>query len=291
MTFALIEQTISGNEQATFDFGQQIGAYVYGITKFFLVNGNQGGYLQDFGISYTPVDGTGVGYTQVTLQQQIAGGLSPWTYADVAVLAFLGGTTPQDVLLGNQKGMPLGGSGNPITPLNPPAISCAVLGGFGLLFSSGTAAVYGIGAAAGMTCWPGSGATGFSPVGTAELTGPSAASGTIGVGHIIAGAGQPGIWLAAQSWNSTLSQTAAFTVPLGGPVSSAAVLLQSFYAEFNPVLSPDSYLVSLTVGADGVAVSGNTVSGSLQIDYQGLDQGVPSALEFAFGSAVVVGIT
>ena len=167
MTFALIEQRIDGNNQATFDFGQPIGAYVYGIRQFCLTSGTPGAAMQDFGISYIPADGTGVGYTQVTLQQRISAGMDPAkTYAHVTVLAFLGGLTPQDLLLGNQQGMPLGVSGNQLAPLHPPAISCAVLGGFSLVAQSTTADLDGIGAAVGMTCWPGNAAATFSPVGT-----------------------------------------------------------------------------------------------------------------------------
>jgi hypothetical protein len=301
VTFALIEQRIDGTGQATFDFGRPIGAYVYGIRKFCLTSGTPGASMQDFGISYTPADGTGVGYTRVTLQQNISAGMDPAnTYAYVTVLAFLGGSTPQDLLLGNQRGMPLGVSGNQLAPNNPPATSCAVLGGFSLVAQSTTADLDGIGAAVGMTCWPGDSGPTFSPVGTGELLGNSAVSGTIDIGHVIAGRAQPGIWLAAISLDSP-GET--FTVPFGGTIAGAAVFLQSYYAQFDVSNPPIPDFISLTVGADGVAVSGTAVSGSFQIDYQGLCHEVrspsgegsyvaqwPATVTLTVGSAVVVGV-
>jgi hypothetical protein len=300
VTFALIEQRIDGNDQATFDFGRLIGAYVYGIRQFCLTSGTPGAAMQDFGISYIPADGTGVGYTQVTLQQRVSAGMDPTnTYAYVTVLAFLGGATPQDLLLGNQQGMPLGVSGIQLTPLYPPAVSCAVLGGFSLVAQSTTADLAGIGAAVGMTCWPGNAGGTFSPVGTGELIGDSPASGTIDIGHIIVGREQSGIWLAALPLDAP---STTFAVPLGGTVAAAAVFVQSYYAQFDVSNEGIPDFISLTAGADGIAVSGTTVSGSFQIDYQGhwqvnhsspyggwVDSG-PATVTLTVGSAVVVGI-
>jgi hypothetical protein len=305
VTFALIEQRIDGTGQATFDFERPIGAYVYGIRKFCLTSGTPGAAMQDFGISYTPAYGTGVGYTQVTLQQKISAGMDPaTTYAYVTVLAFLGGSTPQDVLLGNQQGMPLGVSGSQLVPNNPPAIGCPVLGGFSLVAQSTTADLDGIGVAVGMTCWPGDSGSTFSPVGTGELLGNSAVSGTIDIGHIIAGRAEPGIWLAAISLDSPNTTLAVpLAVPAGDTLAGAVVFVQSYYAQFDVSNPPIPDFVSLTVGADGVAVSGTTVSGSFQIDYQGLCQEVrspssegsyvaqwPATVTLTVGSAVVVGI-
>ena len=105
MTFAILTQRITGNSSATFDFsstGQPIGAMVYGLQQLSLVSGSPGAQVQNFGTSLSVAPGTGVGYSEVVLVQQIATGMDPsTTFADVSVLAFLGGANPPNVYLGN----------------------------------------------------------------------------------------------------------------------------------------------------------------------------------------------
>ena len=298
MTIAFIEQRIDGIAESTFDFsdfGQPIGAYVYGIRKFCLSGPPGGAALQQIGISYAPADGTGVGYSKVTLKQQVSEKMDLGnTYAYVGVLAFLGGSTPQHVLLGNEQGMSLGVSGGPVTPLNPPALSCAVLGGFNLIGVKDGARYSGIGAATGLTCWPGMGATAdLAPVCTGELLGDTAFGGTVDVGHVIADAAQPGI-VAMPVW--TQSPSATFSIPFTGRISGAAIFVQSFFAMLDVTRTIDPgqlpYFESLTVGADDIVIDPKnaTVSCSFGVDYQANTDNETPVFPRTAGSAIVIGL-
>jgi len=288
MTFAAITQRITGNAACTFDFtsyGTPIGDMIYGIQQF-SVKPPVGHHLQNIGFSYEVSADTGPGHQTVEIIQQVAAGADLSTsYADVAVLAFLGGTNPPNISLTNQT-VPMGASGSsPIQPKNPPTNAAAVLGGFVLSFSN-DALLTGLGASAGISCVPGS--PDVTPVASGALLGDSAFSGTVDAGAIVLGPGVPGIFVQAEPFSA-----ASTPVDASAPFApkSVAVLVQSFYTQFwGEDYAP--FFDSLTVGASNVQCHGSQVSATVGIDLEGtaLAPGPtsPERVTSTVGTALVV---
>lgn len=301
MSFALLTQRITGNSSSTFNFGQTISAFVYGIQQFNITNGTIHSTLQNFGINYTVSFGTGVGHETVTLVQQLASGLdTQQSFADVTVLAYLGGADPPGIFMGNQP-VVMGQTGlQPIVPDNSPYLSCGVLGGFNLSFASDSSNLLGIGAGAGTTCCPGSydgGISPVAPVGVGALLGDSPFSGSVNAGYIIMGPNQQGIYFASAQCGPSVNPLNFF---LGANLSSAAVLIQSFYAQFNIDTNPSPVLTSLTAGAAFAQIEGQTnVLTLVGLSYSGENfagegkgsKWVQSSVVNLVASVLVVGIT
>jgi hypothetical protein len=299
VSFAIRSATITGNNSCTFDFSdqnQKIGAFVYGLQQFSLASGSSIPFKppQSFGLSYSVSPQTGVGYSTVELTQQVASGLNPsYTNAEVIVIAFLGAPYPQNILLGNDDGVAMGGTGKQLTPYTAPAISCAALGGFSCAFASDSDALWGFGAGTGIACIPA--AVDVAPVGFGALLGGAGYSGTVDPGYIVLGSMvKPSLYAASLGCKTS---TNPYTETFGATLSACAVLIQSFYGQFAVDESDGDPLdfVSLAVSASA-NLSGQTVSGQVLYSYNGRywisNPGVwaGATVTSTVGSALVVGI-
>jgi|GEM_PF-4904316 len=273
MSFAIVTQRVYGNNPATFDFSAlnqgTIGALVYGIQQFYLNSGNEGGQLQNFGTSFSVASGTGVGHTKVVLDPQVSTGMNTGScWADVAVLAWLGGTSPQGVYLDNPPPLAVGSMGSAIAPGFSPVLSSAAMSGFNLSFASDTSDLIGIGAGAGIasTSTPGS----IAPVAFGALTGYSSFSGTVDTGVLAFNdPNTSGVYFALTSTLTPNQSSIDCTFPV--VISNALVFLQSFYVQFDPNTNPDFDLNSLQAGAGDIGIlnSGYEVTFTSTLSFSG----------------------
>ena len=247
MSFAIISQTITGNSSCNFDFssyGSSIGAFIYGIQCLNLYNGTAGAQLQNFGVTYTLSDGTGVGYSQVTLTQNLAEGLDTSQSSTTAVvIAYMGGTNPPGIFMSNPPALPVGLTGLTQNLEYPPAVAASVLAGFNLSFQSSSSDLLGLGAGVGIVSMPGS--TGFAPLVDGSLLGDSSYSGTVNAGSLLLQLGQAG--LSCEFFQTTQSSTSINTNFQDGATWCA--LIQSFYVQFDVDTDPTPDLVSLNIAA------------------------------------------
>lgn len=274
MPFAFVTQTIQGNNAGNFDFSSfnagSIGAFVYGLTEFYLVNGSPGAEIQNFALDFTVSPGTGVGYSTVTLQPQVSSDMYiDGCWATVTVMAWLGGDTPEGIYLGNTT-TNVGVAAQPIEIGFPPLYSCGVLAGFNLSFASDSSDLLGIGAGSGVACTPYNGSTSYiSPITSGVLTGDSAFSGSVNTGIICFTAPPSGLTF---QMGTTVSPNGAVEMPAPDGVTDIWVFLQAFYAQFDIDTDPTPDLVSLQVGVTevGVSVWDNEVGVMVTVDFQGL---------------------
>ncbi|MEU4473207.1 hypothetical protein [Micromonospora sp. NPDC023888] len=239
MSIAIQTSTITGNGSATFTFPSTIGAYAYALQQFNLQTLNLGTVIQRIGIALRPRDNTGVGTTSLILDQQLLlDQVDPdQSWAEVAVIAWLGATNPPGLFLQNQNGITVdqmsSTMSSPVSTGLPPQYAAAALAGFSYQFAEDDSDFLGIGAGVGAAPNPYALTPGVSVVGSGIWTGDSAFSGTVDAALIAATGDGLGLglgYLPNPVWGTNVVEQLPGLN--GSPVGAAAFLIQSFFCQF-----------------------------------------------------------
>ncbi|MET7670220.1 hypothetical protein [Micromonospora luteifusca] len=239
MSIAIQTSTITGNGSATFTFPSTIGAYAYALQQFNLQTLQLGTVIQRIGLTLRPRDNTGVGTTSLILDQQLLLDQVDLdqSWAEVAVIAWLGATNPPGLFLQNQNGITVdqmsSNMSSPVSTGLPPQYAAAALAGFSYQFAEDDSDFLGIGAGVGATPNPYASTPGVSVVGSGIWTGDSAFTGTVDAALIAATGDDLGLglgYLPNPAWGTNVvDQLPGLD---GAPVGAAAFLLQSFFCQF-----------------------------------------------------------
>jgi hypothetical protein len=273
MSLALQTQKIAGNDSATFTFDAAIGAYIYAIQQLDLWT--EGMRFQRIGVSLAP-QGGGVGSNELTLAQTILldGVDMLMTYSEVTVLAWLGQENPPGIFMQNQSGIAVGGVSQALpTGGAAPLVAGAAIAGFDFTFASDDSDLLGV----GMSC--GAVQDVFAAEGPAvravaqgTLLGSSSFSGSVDAALLALTTPQPGTAVDVVGIGS-LNPTATSTVgPYlnGQTLGSAALFIQSFYAQFE-IEQPSSNMDELQIGSPAGGIQLN-YDQSGAITYEGTQQ-------------------
>jgi hypothetical protein len=260
MSFALQTQTIAGNDSATFTFDASIGAYIYAIQQLNLWT--NGMMFQRIGVTLAP-QGGGVGSNELTLAQTILldGVDLPMTSTEVTVLAWLGAQNPAGIFMQNQNGIGVGDVSRPLaTAGETPVVAGAAIAGFDFSFGSDDSGLLGIGVSCGAVQDVfASGGPAVRALAQGTLLGSASFSGSVDAALLALTAPQPGTAVDLVSIG-TLDQTATSQVgPYldGQTLGSAALFIQSFYAQFL-IEQPSTNMDQLLMGSPAAGIQLNT---------------------------------
>ncbi|MGI5521499.1 hypothetical protein ACQEUX_11125 [Micromonospora sp. CA-259024] len=240
MSIAIQTSMITGNGSATFTFPSTVGAYAYALQQFNLQTLQPGTVIQRIGLALRPRDGTGVGTTSLIIDQQMLLDQVDLdgSWAEVAVVAWLGSTNPPGLFLQNQNGitvdqMSSGTSTPPVSTGSPPMYATAAIAGFSYQFAEDNSDFLGIGAGVGATPDPYASTPSMSVVGSGIWTGDSAFTGVVDAALIATTGDDLGLGLGYLP-NPVWGTNVVDRLPgLGGaPVGAAAFLIQSFFCQF-----------------------------------------------------------